>query len=281
MVCVSENHSNEDIRKNCMKTFRPGKEGYIPVEKEGEKVWLMKHEVFSRFNPTLLDLGDITQPSQITNTICAVFDLEGFTNFCKQIDPQLSVPIYLSRFLDWIFAAIAAETVQEKMAAGVKLWHGLPFFTKFLGDGLLILWDISPMSSIAQHNLIISLDAICDRYLSEFLPEMKMKVSDPPSALRCGVTKGTVYSVGDGNDFIGPCINLAGRLQKLPGVKVAFASRGFDPESGWKKGEYIDKWILKKVAIRGMSNEELVYIRKMDFDKMSKDDQAFYHDPRD
>ena len=119
---------------------------------------------------------------------------------------------------------------------------------------------------------------ICHLYLSEFLPAMKKKVCDPPDALRCGITKGTIYSVGNGNDFVGPCINLATRLQKLPGARFAFARRGFDPESIWEK-KWLDQWILKKVAIRGMGNEELVYLRKDNFDKMMDEDKAFYHDP--
>jgi len=259
-----------------MKVFRPSKDAYTLITKDDKKIRVMKNEVFEQFNPTILDLGDIEKPSSTTNAICAVFDLQGFTNFCKQIDPQLSVPSYLSGFLDWIFSTIRAETVEKKMEEGVRLWHDLPFYTKFLGDGLLILWDTTNMGLTAQHNLLISMNSICNIYLSDFLPGMKKKVCDPPNLLRCGITKGTVYSVGDGNDFVGPCINLAGRLQKLPGVRFVFARRGFDPEVRWKD---MDSWVLKKVQIRGMENEELIYIRKENFKKMTVDDKAFYHDP--
>ncbi len=262
-----------------MKVFRPDKTAYALTEKDGKKIRIMKNESFEQFSPVLLDLGNIKKESSAISVICAIFDLQGFTNFCKQIDPQLSVPMYLSGFLDWIFETIRKETVIEKFEEGVRLWHQLPFFAKFLGDGLLRLWDVFDMSSVSQHNLIISLDNICDLYLSDFLPGMNKKVCDPPSVLRCGLAKGTVYSVGDGNDFVGPCINLAGRLQKLPGVIFAFSRRGFDPESRWKEGEYIDRLLLKKVAIRGMANEELVYLREEDFDNMAKTDQDFYHDP--
>ena len=259
-----------------MKVFRPKNDAYTLVTIDDKKYRVMKNEVFEQFNPTILGLGDIGKPSTTTNAICAVFDLQGFTNFCKQIDPQLSVPLYLSGFLDWIFGTIRAETVEKKLTEGMQLWHDLPFYTKFLGDGLLILWNTSNMGTISQHNLIISLSSICLRYLSEFLPGMNKKVCDPPDALRCGVTKGTVYSVGDGNDFVGPCINLAGRLQKLPGVRFAFARRGFDPEASWKNMDY---WVLKKVPIRGMENEELIYLRKENFNKMEEKDKSLYHDP--
>ena len=245
---------------------------------DNKKVRLLKREVFENFNPSLLDLGDIKKESQAIPAIAAVFDLKGFTNFCKQIDPHLSVPLYLSSFLDWIFAAIRTETTQKETKDGVTLWHALPFYTKFLGDGLLILWDVTQMKQIAQHNLIISLDAICETYQDDFFPPMKRKVCDPPPVLRCGMTKGTVYSVGDGNDFVGPCINLAARLQKFPGITFAFARRGFDPESRWDK-EVLADWVLKKVAIRGLTNEELIYLRKEDVDRLLKDDRSYFHDP--
>ncbi len=258
--------------------FRPRKNAYVFVTEAGEKIKIMKRAVFEQFNPNILGLGDIAKSSSAKNAICAVFDLQGFTNFCKQIDPQLSVPLYLSNFLSWIFHVIRAETVRKKFKEGIKLWHDLPFCTKFLGDGLLILWDTSDMELTAQHNLIVSMDSICDRYISEFLPVMKKKVCDPPIALRCGMTKGIVYSVGDGKDFVGPCINLAARLENLPGVRFAFARRGFDPESHLDK-KVIPDYVLKKVAIRGMENEEIIYIRKKDFEEMEEKDQAFYRDP--
>lgn len=261
-----------------MKVFRPGKNAYTLAEKDGEKIRVMKNEVFEQFNPTVLDLGDIKQPSIATDVICAVFDLQGFTNFCKQIDPKLSVPSYLSGFLDWIFGVIRTETIQNRMKEGIELWHNLPFYVKFLGDGLLILWDTSEMDAQDQHNIIVSMDEICTKYINKFLPSMNRKVNAAPSALRCGLTKGTVYSVGDGNDFVGSCINLSARLQRLPGVIFAFAMRGFDPESDCNEN-YFKGLLEKKVPIRGMENEELIYIRKQDFAKMSEEDKAFYHDP--
>jgi hypothetical protein len=167
--------------------------------------------------------------------------------------------------------------MNEEIEEGIRLYHALPFYTKFLGDGLLILWDNGDMNQISQHNLIITQYKICSRFISEFFPEMKKKVCDPPNILRCGITKGTIYSVGDGNDFVGPCINLSARLQKLPGASFAFARRGFDPESMWKKN--INRWILKKVEIRGMGSEELIYLRKNNYEMMEEEDKGFYHDP--
>jgi hypothetical protein len=244
---------------------------------EGRTVTLLKKEEFDRFNPSILGLGDVTQTSMARQAIAAVLDLEGFTNFCKQIDPQLSVPIFLKDFLDWIFAEIRQETCKKEYAEGVTLWHTLPFLVKFMGDGLLILWDTSTMSMVAQHNIITSLFQITHDYSRRFLPKMKRKVCDPPTALRCGIAKGTVYSVGDGNDFVGSCINLAARLQKLDNLHFAFSRRGFDPEEKWTR--HMTDWVEKIVNINGTESGELVYIRKSEFDDLIDEDKRSFRDP--
>jgi len=261
-----------------MPIFSPKPNCYINIIENEQTIKVLKKEDFDSFNSSVLGLGDITQASNSKPAIAAVFDLEGFTNFCKQIEPQLSVPIFLKQFLDWIFGEIRKETCKKEFAEGYQLWHPLPFFTKFMGDGLLVLWDCSSIHSVNQHNLITTLDEIAGHYAQQFLPEMKKKVCDVPSALRCGIAKGTVYSVGDGNDFVGPCINLAARLQKLDGIKFAFARRGFSPEDQWKEDQ-LEYWTLKEASIRGMGEKELIYIRKSEFENLSKIDSRKYHDP--
>lgn len=53
----------------------------------------------TKFNSALLNIGDLKEPSRPIEVISVVFDLEGFTNFIKQVDPQLSIPNYISDFL--------------------------------------------------------------------------------------------------------------------------------------------------------------------------------------
>ncbi|MGA3171048.1 MAG: hypothetical protein ABSE62_08530 [Chthoniobacteraceae bacterium] len=241
----------------------------------------LKTAAFDSFNPSVLGLGDIGAESIARTAVAASFDLQEFTNFCKQMEPQFSVPVYLSGFLSWIFTAIKAETKQDMVVPeGVLLWHELPFFVKFMGDGLLILWDTSGMSKINQQNLIVSCSNIVEQYESKFLPGMRRNVVDASPALRCGIAKGTVFSVGNGEDYVGSCINVATRLQKLPGLSIAFSKRGFDPETGWRDPEgHIKDWVLKKTSIRGIGEHELIYVRKLDFEKLSKDAQKCYADP--
>lgn len=245
----------------------------------GKKIDAVKKGAFDKFNPEALGLGDIRKESVAKAAIAALFDLQGFTIFCKQIEPHLSVPIYLSGFLDWMFGAIRNETVQKDHGSGVVLWHDLPFFIKFMGDGLLVLWDTAGMRQTAQHNLIVSCLNIIQGYRAQFVPSMRRRVSDVPPVLRCGIAKGTVFSVGNGEDYVGSCINMAARLQKLASLPIAFARRGFDPEETWKGQKQLANWILKKVSVRGIGDNELVYVRKEDFKALAPEDRELLSDP--
>jgi class 3 adenylate cyclase len=187
--------------------------------------------------------------------------------------------MYLNGFLNWIFAAIKKETILKEYSDGVSVYHDLPFFTKFMGDGLLVLWDTTSMSSTNQHNLIQSCKNILDAYETQFLPTMRRKVTDVPALLRCGIAKGTVLSVGNGEDYVGSCINVAARLQKLSGLQIAFARRGFDPEEAWKDLKNIKFWLLKQVSVRGIGQKELVYVLKKDFEALTTEEQKLFENP--
>ena len=86
-----------------------------------------------------------------------IFDLEGFTHFCKQIDPQLAVPEYLSHFLKWMFDQIKEELIDETREEGYATWSDLPFFSKYLGDGLLFLWGTEKMSDDEILNVVATM----------------------------------------------------------------------------------------------------------------------------
>ena len=78
------------------------------------KVPLYNLSQLKRFKPHLLGIGNIAYPSQQVEAMAAIFDLSGFTNFCKQVDPHLCMPDYLSKFLNWLFRNIRNDLVAEK-----------------------------------------------------------------------------------------------------------------------------------------------------------------------
>ena len=262
-----------------MPTFRPKPNDYRITDVKGTKRKLLSASVCDQFNASLLGLGDLTQPASQIDAIAAVFDLEGFTNFSKQIEPHLSVPLFLSEFLPWLMLQLRKEMINEKHSEGIQLYCSLPFFVKFMGDGLLVLWDSSTMRPVARRNVLVSVSEICETYVDSFLPMIRQKVAEPPSRLRCGVARGNVYSVGDGNDFVGSCINMAARLQKLPGVTFAFNRRGFDLEDAKVDGFFKTSTLVRKVVIRGIGENELVAIMQHEFGAMSAVDKAFYREP--
>jgi len=250
---------------------------YIRYNKEGKNIKLIKKEKWLEFNSLVLGIGDISKKSISKSVICAFFDLEGFTKFCNQIDPDLVLPVFLKEYLDWFFSKIQEETKKESFEEGVETWHDLPFFIKFMGDGLLILWDVSNLSKNAQGNIIVSSLGITKNYVREFYPMIKKKVVDPPIKLRCGITKGKVYSVGDEKDYVGPCINFASRLQKLPGITFSFSNRGFDLDGGFTE-EIKNQFIVKIIETRGIGENELIIILESEFNNMNEEFKKYYHD---
>jgi len=260
-----------------MGIFRFNEDAYITVEKNGKKFKLIKNEKWNEFNSFILGIGDISTKSISKNVICAFFDLEGFTKFCNQIDSELVIPVFLKEYLDWFFIQIQKETKSEEFDEGIYTWHNLPIFIKFMGDGLMILWDVSDLKIKGQGNIVISSLYITQNYLKDFFPKIKKRVVDPPSKLRCGITKGKVYSVGDENDYVGPCINFASRLQKLPGITFAFSNRGIYLEEAFGE-KWKEKFIVKTIGVRGIGENELIYILKNEYDIMSKDDKKCYRD---
>jgi hypothetical protein len=71
-------------------------------------------------------------------------------------------------------------------------------------------------------------------------------------------------------------INLAARIQKLPGITFGFLKTGISWEPTDNDGFFENQMITKNVEIRGISEEELVCIMKGEFNAMDPDDKAKY-----
>jgi hypothetical protein len=79
-------------------------------------------------------------------------------------------------------------------------------------------------------------------------------------------------SIGDGRDFVGPCINLAARLQKLGKFSFAFSKRGFELEKYFTK-ETQSLFTLIRSQIRGVGDEELLFVLKNELRKLPVKEQ--------
>jgi hypothetical protein len=239
---------------------------------------VIKSAKYDAFNPAVLGLGEIKTKSELTSALCAFFDLQGFTDFCRQIDPELSVPEFLNAYLNWIFEEIKRGLLDLKLEEGYQLYAPLPLLSKFMGDGLLFIWDAKKMDEVAICNIIISLKEICDHYRSKFIPQLKDKIIAPPPKLRCGVARGTVYSVGNGEDYVGPCINMASRLQKISNLTFCFSRRGINFLEDMDE-KVASAYIVKKMKIRGIGDEELVCILKEEYLRLPPEEKKLFRAP--
>jgi class 3 adenylate cyclase len=228
---------------------------------------------FKQFNVGLLGLGQVKKQASVINALAAVFDLEGFTDFCSQIDPQLVVPEFLSEFLAWLFESVRTKFTEKEAEEVVRIWGSLPFFGKFTGDGVLFLWD-TDLSGGAPGigHIARKLKEICNKYSDDLQPRLAESLAKTPKRLRVGIARGQVLSIGDGNDFVGPCINMAARLQKLGSLSFAVSRRGFDPKECFK--DFVKQLVLKKLPIRGVGEDEPVLLLKNEFEALSDEDKA-------
>ena len=238
----------------------------------------LEQDEFKKFNVNLLGLGNITKESEHIDALAAMFDLEGFTSFCNQIDPHLVVPEYMSRFLTWLFDQLSRNFTKESDGSTVTLWGKFPFFAKFTGDGILFLWNTSGLGQASMGNIIINLYKICRLYKKDFLPKQQKNFAHIPELLRCGISRGQVITIGGGKDFVGPCINVASRLQKVSQLSFAFSRKGFSNEECFGK-VWRDQFIQKRIAVRGVSKDELVCICRDEFENLPDEEKAFFNAP--
>lgn len=236
-----------------------------------DEIEIIDKQNFESFSEDILGLGKINSKSNQVNALSVMFDLEGFTKFCKQIDPHLAVPEFLSKFLQWIFKEIKVELTEETHEQGYKTYAPLPFLSKFMGDGLLFLWDTSNLDEVNIVDIVVSMYEICKKYKSEFHKKIEHDIVDAPTKLRCGIATGIIYSVGNGNDFVGPCINVSARLQKLHSLSFCFSRRGINPNI--MDDSYLKSFIVKKVNIRGIGESELVCILKNEFENLDESEK--------
>jgi hypothetical protein len=273
---------------------------YTPVKRvlsDNEKAPLADLRTTKRalrlFSPASFRMQGFESGGGIKSALAAIFDLQGFTIFCSQSDPHLSVPAFIDSFINWLFSEIGELSIEKKTDTNVYLYNSLPFYAKFLGDGVLFLWEVDykgvkdfctkhgydPDEEIQGDigNIISVLFDVCNNYSIKLMPKLARSYSRVPQKLRCGVAQGLVCSLGNGADYVGPCINMAARLQKLGGLGMCVSMRGIDLNLNPSKrlGRLL---VPKKATVRGVG-EELVYVVKKQYDALSKKQKADFLEP--
>jgi hypothetical protein len=233
------------------------------------------NQAITRFNPSILNLGDISLPCREKEAVAAVLDLTGFTTFCSQVDSYLAIPRFLKDFLDWFFNSIR-DGLSEEMFDGRKaFWADFPVLIKFLGDGVLLVWDTQKMTEDDICRLVTMLYGLCRHYRQVFYPQVSRVVNKPPSVLRCGISRGKVFTIGNGKDFVGHCINNASRLSHINYLTFCFPHRGF-PVREHIPADELRPFVPKYVSIRGVGDNELVWVVREEFSRLPDREQGLF-----
>ncbi len=238
---------------------------------------LLTNEIVSKFNPSILGLGDVNEPCEEIEAVAAVFDLSGFTAFCNQVDAYLAIPSFLNNFFEWFFGSVIYGLTDEE-GERTYFWADLPILMKFTGDGILVVWNAHRMKEDQICRLAATLYNICYAYRQDFYPEINKIVNKPPMVLRCGVARGKVFGVGNGHDYIGHCINTASRLSKLNPLTFCFPHRGFAVQE-YLAPEYTRLFVPKSVTVRGVGENELVWVVKEEFDNLPEKNRVLFRSP--
>lgn len=240
-------------------------------------------KLFDGYSSSDLQLGSLANGGKQIEVVAAVFDLKDFTSFCSQNDPHLIIPEFLEKYLEWIYTEIKNETLAKtaklKDTDEIAVWNYLPIYSKFLGDGVLFIWDISTLIPGSIGNIVVGNRQICRLYKTAFLPKISKDISKPPPLLRCGVARGKVFTVGDSKDYVGPCINLAARLQKISrNLPFAFSKKGLSFDKYFVP-QFSNTLVTKRLQIRGVGDDELIGILAKDFEALPAEDKSLFVNP--
>ena len=161
-----------------------------PKDKYGEGFSLnaLKKGDFEKFHPDLLGLGDISKEGRYVQALVAFCDLEGFTDFCNQVDSHLVIPEFMTRYIQWVFDYLAEELKEGAETDTIRIWGSLPFYMKFLGDGLLFMWDTQYSGGPNGIRNMVECDGgkyLCLLGASNMLGP---RIADPQNPLRSGAT---------------------------------------------------------------------------------------------
>ena len=256
------------VRRVIVRRVRAVGQRVPPATRPSNGLKLLDNNTIRKFNPSMLELGDICAPCQEKEAVAAVFDLTGFTGFCNQVDSYLAIPRFLNDFLEWFFSNIRQKITEKDFGDRSALWTGLPVMVKFLGDGLMLLWDASKMSEDQICRLAGALYTICRAYRTEFYPRISTAVNKPPAVLRCGVARGKVFSIGNDREFVGHCINNASRLSHLGSLSFCFPHRGFQVREHMP-AEYRQLFIPKYATVRGIGENEMVWVVRDEYNNLT------------
>lgn len=214
--------------------------------------------------------------------LALVFDVSGFTNFFNKPDIQDYITNYINSIIDCVEICIwggeafwvdKGDNAREVPPMDIK-----PSLRKFLGDGVLYVWEEDERKLLSKGAVKVSLlnmlwnvqDGmnVINNSIMEYMP-----IADLPRTIKFGIAQGSIYKLTENSgdiDYIGPCINLASRLVKYcPGLNFMASSR-------LKIGkEYLDRHGYIKIIAKELRSfeKEIVIIDKDDYERLSPEEK--------
>jgi class 3 adenylate cyclase len=240
---------------------------------------IISASVFNDFSHSLLGIGDLNIPSKRVNALVAILDLQDFTAFSQQEDPELAVQPFLNELVVWFFKKLKELALIEQKNQLVYCHIPLPIYAKFLGDGFMLIWDLN-LESIQQKcketghnweietqryigNILNILFDIKNLYKNELAKKLRLEYRKVPKKLRCGVARGSIYSIGGGKDYVGPCINKAARLANYPPLSMLVSTKGISIERS--SSEKLTKFFVRATMDLKGIGKEYVYINRYEY----------------
>ncbi|MBL7841887.1 MAG: hypothetical protein JNJ75_17200 [Cyclobacteriaceae bacterium] len=211
--------------------------------------------------------------------LALIFDISGFTMFYNKPDIHFYVTNYINHIVDCVDSTIwggtAYYTEPPKEIDPLKL---KPSMRKFLGDGMLYVWEDTDERFLSSPNLKINLINRLwnlQKYFSSINKKLleEMPIGDLPKSVKFGIAQGTIYKLVEEDntiDYIGPCINLASRLVKYcPEINFVASARLDLPKDKLEANRYF-RIIAKE--LRSFENE-IIIVDKNDYSKVSENDK--------
>ncbi|HEC87724.1 MAG TPA: hypothetical protein ENI52_00225 [Thermoplasmata archaeon] len=197
---------------------------------------------------------DVGRPHNMVEIVVAVFDLEGFTKFFNSVDGENRIIIvneFMRDFIKWFENRMTEENDYP------------PNFSKFLGDGFLIIWETQTPPNESTENIV---DRCWEIVLGElgykeyFLPEFLKKHPnwkyDYPPGLRVGVAWGA--SIKYEKEYLSNAINIASRLANIHPQLYFLATTN----TYRKKIIDRERWHVQKIPLKGIASSVEIFADK-------------------
>jgi class 3 adenylate cyclase len=227
-------------------------------------------------------LGFEPKAGQPFDGLALIFDLAEFTKFFNLADAHLFVPRFLNRVMEAIdILFFGGEQYWLPENRTIAALSKAPIHEKFLGDGALYVWNLFEDEARTKA-LIANIVARCwnlQAFYSKVVDKCveELPVRELPPAIRFGLARGNLYELraaSDGHrEYIGPCINLASRLQKYCPELRFIASARIDLPADQLKALTLIRVAASK--IRGFPGE-IVLLDKGEYEKLSANNRNTY-----